>query len=76
MRSRRNICVKVIPNADRNEVQDREEGYRVRVSVPARDGKANRAVLELMAKELGVRRSALRIIRGEKARNKIIEIVE
>lgn len=46
----------------------------VRVTAPAVDGKANRAVIEAVARALGVRSRDLRIVAGERSRDKIIEI--
>ena len=41
---------------------------------PERHGKANRACVEYIAGLLGVRRSAVAIIKGEKSRDKVIAI--
>ncbi len=47
---------------------------RVRVSTPAEGGKANKRVLELVAAHLGVAKSCLTLVSGEKARYKRLEI--
>ena len=46
----------------------------VRVPAPARDGKANVALLKLLAKEWGLARSTLRIAAGEHDRRKSIHL--
>jgi hypothetical protein len=46
----------------------------VRVTAPPEDGKANAAVCKLVAKTLGVPKSAVRVVRGESARHKMLEI--
>jgi uncharacterized protein (TIGR00251 family) len=46
----------------------------VRVTAPALEGRANRAVQRLLAKRLGVAPTRLSIVRGEHARDKVIEI--
>jgi hypothetical protein len=46
----------------------------VAVTSPAHDGRANRHVVKLLAKTLGVPQSAVRIVRGETARRKVIAI--
>jgi uncharacterized protein YggU (UPF0235/DUF167 family) len=46
----------------------------VRVTAAPEDGKANAAVIALLAKALGVPRSALAIVRGATARDKIIRL--
>jgi len=73
------ISIKVIPGAKQNEIVEGfdEAGTRilkVRVNQPPEDGKANKAAIELLAKYLKVKKSAVSIISGETSRNKIIEI--
>jgi hypothetical protein len=48
----------------------------VYVTVAAEDGKANEAVLRLLAKTLGLPKSTLVIISGKSSQNKIIRIVK
>jgi hypothetical protein len=70
------IPVRVRAAARRDEVAGVMEGMVVVcVSAPAHDGRANRATLRLLAKRLGVARSRLRILRGERSRDKLVEVV-
>ncbi len=48
--------------------------YLVSVREPAKQGKANQAVISALAKHFGVNKSKIRIIIGANLRNKIIEI--
>jgi uncharacterized protein (TIGR00251 family) len=74
------ISVKVIPAARKNEVID--EGvdllnlrhFKVKTTTPPEDGKANKAVIELLAEFFAVKKSAIEIISGGTSRTKIIEI--
>ena len=50
------------------------DGWRLRVSAPPEDGRANQAVERLMARALGVHARDVRIVRGHTTRDKIIEI--
>lgn len=73
------INVKVTPKAssERIKVEHREDGtklIKVYVTVAAEDGKANNAVIKLLAKELGIAKSSLKIIKGHKIRDKVIRI--
>lgn len=69
------IRVRVQPRASSNQVIDFRDGtLRVRVTAPPRDGKANAAVLGLVAEFLGVPPSNTKIIRGATSREKVIEI--
>ena len=69
------IRVRVQPNASGNQVIDFRDGtLRVRVTAPPNDGKANAAVLGLVAKFLGAPQSDAGIVRGAKSREKVIEV--
>jgi uncharacterized protein (TIGR00251 family) len=50
------------------------EAVIVRVTAPPVEGAANKAVIELLARRLGVPKSAVRIALGERAREKVIEV--
>jgi len=69
------IQLKVQPRASREKVvKVSSEEYKVYTTKPALDGKANKAIIELLAEFLGVKRYNIKMIRGEKTRNKIVEI--
>jgi len=46
----------------------------VRVKVPPVDGGANEALVQLLAKTLGIRKGSVTLVSGATARNKIIEV--
>jgi uncharacterized protein (TIGR00251 family) len=54
----------------------RDTEYRVSVRAPAQDGKANRAVIELLAEYFCVSKLAVKIVHGQFARKKWVEIGE
>jgi uncharacterized protein (TIGR00251 family) len=59
------LSVKVVPRASRDEVVGWAGGVlRLRVSAPPQDGRANAAVIALLAAALGVRKSAVAISTG------------
>ncbi|MDM7998754.1 MAG: DUF167 domain-containing protein [Dehalococcoidia bacterium] len=71
------IQVKVKPRSKTEDVT-REIGgdvYVVRVKQPPVEGKANRAVLRLLARHFGVPESHLRIVSGLSSKNKVIEVI-
>jgi uncharacterized protein len=52
-----------------------ERVLRVRVAAPPVDGAANAALVRLLAKALGVPKSAVTIVSGETSRDKTVEVV-
>ncbi len=69
------LLVRVQPRASRNEVAGERNGRIViRVTAPPAEGQANDAVVAVLAKRLGVRKSSVRILSGHAARDKRIGI--
>ena len=70
------IQVKVKPNSKTDEVSREGDSFIVKVKQPPKEGKANQAVIKLLAEHFGVPRSQVRILSGFKSRNKVIEVAE
>ena len=70
------IQVKVVPKSKVESVTRESDLFILRVKEPAREGKANRAAIKLLADYLSIPQSAMTIIRGAGSRNKVIEIAE
>lgn len=68
------IAIRVTPKASRNRITQDGDQIRVYVTVVPEGGKANAAVLKLLAKALGVPKSRLTILRGETSRDKVIRV--
>jgi uncharacterized protein len=69
------IEVRVQPRARRDEITGQRGGALVvRVTAPPVEGKANEAVRKLLAKQLGIAPGKVAIVRGEGARDKLIEV--
>ncbi len=74
------LAVRVTPKGGRDAVDgwaidDAGRAYlKVRVSAAPADGEANAAVIALLAKSLKVPRSAVRLVAGETARLKMLQI--
>jgi uncharacterized protein (TIGR00251 family) len=70
------VSIRVRPRSGRAGLSLASDGaILVRVNAPANEGAANRACRELLAKTLGVPKSAVEIVRGEKSRSKDIAVV-
>ena len=69
------LQLKVTPNARRSEITGFSEGVlQVRIAAPPVKGKANRELTALVSRILGVKKSAITIVRGQTSRNKVISI--
>lgn len=68
------IAVRVTPRASRNAVLVDGEMLRVTVTVVPEDGKANAAVIKLLAKALGIAKSRLVLIQGATSRDKVFRV--
>ena len=72
---RRRISVTVKPSSKSPSVtQLTESEFRVAVREPAQDGKANRALIELLADHFRIAKSTIKIVRGLHSRHKLIEV--
>ena len=68
------IHVRIIPNTGKNSIVQEEGRLKIKVTAPAIEGKANKALIELLAGHFNVRKSAINIVKGDKGRDKIVEI--
>ena len=69
------IEIKVIPKAKKNMVKEEGSGrYKVYVNAPAIDGKANKAVISILAEFFCVRKSEVEIAIGAHSREKVVVI--
>jgi len=69
------IAIKAVPGAKRTEVVGPlGERLKVRIAAPPEDGKANKAICALLAKELGVRVADVTIVRGHSTAEKTARV--
>ncbi len=69
------VRLRVAPGAARAGVVGRHgEAWKVRVTAPAEGGRANDAVVRLLAETLAVPRTAVTLVSGHGARDKIVEL--
>ncbi|MBN1849841.1 MAG: YggU family protein [Deltaproteobacteria bacterium] len=69
------IQVRLLPRSSRNQIVSKEcDIYKIKVTSPPVDGKANAALIELLAKKLGKPRRDVEIVSGESSRLKRIRI--
>ena len=69
------FTIRVTPRASANAVAGERDGVLlVRVTAPPIEGKANDAVVALLAKALGTPRGAIQVVRGGGARIKRVSV--
>ena len=67
------VRVRVISNARKNKVKQEAQGLKVYLTAPPVEGKANRLLLKILAEYFSCRNSDLKIVRGEKLKDKLIQ---
>jgi uncharacterized protein (TIGR00251 family) len=69
------VDVLVQPRASRAKIGPRHDGrIKISVTAPPVDGEANAAVIELVAKSLGLARGAVEVIAGASSRRKTLRV--
>jgi uncharacterized protein (TIGR00251 family) len=69
------IAVKVVPRAAKDEIVGwLEDALKVRVQAPPQDGRANRALEELLADALSLKKNAVTVTTGRASAHKRVSI--
>ena len=69
------IKIKLLPRSSKNQVMDKEnEIYRIKVTSPPIDGKANKALINLLSKQMRIAKGSIEIISGKTSKNKRVRI--
>jgi uncharacterized protein (TIGR00251 family) len=68
------LRVRVKPNAKQTRIQKGETEWVVALTAPPTEGKANQALIQLLAQELNLPKSRIHIKSGHTSRHKLIEI--
>ena len=69
------LKIRVRPRASKDEIAGTVgDAIVVKVAAPPVKGAANKAVVKLLARELNVPKSAVQIVAGERARQKVVEV--
>jgi uncharacterized protein len=69
------IRVKVTPRSSKNRIAGREKDfYRVKVTSAPVEGKANDALIALLAEELGVPKRDIEVVSGKTGRLKTVRV--
>lgn len=70
------LRVRVSPGASRAGVVGRYgQAWKIRVAAPPEGGRANEAVVRLLAETLSVPRTAVKLVSGQTSRDKLVELI-
>lgn len=71
------LPIRLTPHSHEDKIKGlRADGaLRIAVTAPPVDGKANRALVRLLAERLGVKRSCVEIATGHGSRDKLVQLV-
>ena len=73
--SNTNIRIRLIPRSSRNEIVGKENDVlKIKLTAPPVEGKANKALVQLLAKKLRVPKRDVEIVSGERSREKIVRV--
>jgi len=69
------ISIRVAPKAKQNKVEKiSEKSYKIFTTAAPDKGKANEAIVNMLAKDLGIAKSRIEIVSGFKNKDKKIQI--
>ena len=64
--------IKISPGASKNEIIKTADGTKIKITAPPVDGKANKVLVEFLAKKFKIPKTSVSIIKGETSREKTI----
>jgi uncharacterized protein (TIGR00251 family) len=72
------LAIRVTPRASRNEIVEvlPDQTIKVRLTAPPVEGQANAALIEFLAKVLGVAKTRIEIVAGSGGRDKLVTIFD
>ncbi len=69
------VNIKVEPRSSRTGIAGPyKDGLKVKLASPPVEGKANKELIEVLAKKFGIRKKDVEIIKGAKSKNKIVKL--
>ena len=65
----------VVPRASKNKIAGEVDGrLKIQITAPPVDGQANKAIVQFLAKQLGVKKKDVTLVSGETGRRKRVRI--
>ena len=70
------INIKVEPRSSKSGIAGPYgDALKVKLTSPPVEGKANKELVEVLAKEFGIRKKEVEIISGQSSKNKIVKLI-
>lgn len=69
------INVRVIPNSKKDSILIDGEKLKIHLKAKAVNNEANKYLIEVLAKYYNKRKTEIRIVKGLKSKNKVVEIL-
>jgi uncharacterized protein (TIGR00251 family) len=71
------VEIRALPGARKSEIVGEQNGrLKIRLNAPPVEGKANKELLRLLAKQLGLKKSQVRLHTGDRSRDKIVLLAD
>ncbi len=68
------VQIRISPNSSKNLIIKDENGVKIKVTAQPIENKANKALIEFLAKELKIPKSCIEIVKGETSKEKTLLI--
>ncbi|MFH0889106.1 MAG: DUF167 domain-containing protein [Planctomycetota bacterium] len=69
------LNIKVITKASKNQIKKEAAQYKVYLTAAPINGKANDALIEILAGYFHITKQQIKIVRGLKSKHKMVEII-
>lgn len=66
------LQLKISPNASKNAILKDDTGIKIKLTAQPIEGKANKALVEFLSKQLKIPKTSIEILRGEASKDKIL----
>ncbi len=68
------ISFKISPNASKNEIIKTDDGVKIKITAQPIDNKANKALVEFLAKQFKIPKTSIEIVKGHTSKEKTLLI--
>ena len=66
------VNIRISPNAKKNEILKDGEIFKIKITAQPIDGKANKALIEILSKNFKIPKNSIKILKGETSKEKTI----